>query len=189
MIRKYLSFAFVFASFLTSSVAFAEEPYVGIGAVQHRYEQDLTEAEPISYRITVGSRISKHTVIEAFYLGSAIEDDEATAGPSATPIDFEYDFIVGASINGSVKAGPFTLYAGPNITATKINVVATGPDPILNAAINAANDLDTRVSGGLGIGLDLRFARHFSLDFNAQSYYFSDDAKGAGAGAELRYHF
>jgi len=183
MIRKYLSFAFVFASFLTSGAALAEEPYIGIGAVQHRYEQDLTDAEPVSYRITLGSRISKHTIIEAYYLGSAISDDEATAGASATPIDFEYEFIVGASINASVKGGPFTLYAGPNISAAKIKVVSSNP------AITAANDLDTRVSPGMGIGLDLRFAKHLSLDFNAQTYYLSKDKKGAGAGAEFRYHF
>ncbi len=189
MIRKHLSFALVFASFLTSSMVFAEEPYVGVGAVQHRYKQDLTEAEPVSYRITLGSRVSKHTVIEAFFLGPAIEDDEATAGTTPTPIDFEYEFIVGASINGSVKAGPFTLYAGPNVTATKIKVTATGADPVENAAINKANDLDTRVSPGMGIGLDLRFTKHLSLDFNAQSYYLSKDKKGGGAGAELRYHF
>lgn len=183
MIRKYLSFAFVFASFLTSSIAFAEEPYIGLGVVKHTYEQDLLEAEPISYRITFGSRISKHTIIEAFYLETAEADDEATAGALATPIELEYEFIVGASINRSIKSGPLTLYGGPNVTAAKVK--ASSADPV----INAANNLDTRVSGGLGIGLDLRFAKHLSVDFNAQSYYYSPDITGWGAGAELRYHF
>ncbi len=183
MIKNTLSFSLLLSTFLLSCLAYAEEPYIGLGVVQHTFEQDNGnandfEVEPSSYRITLGSRIAKNYLIEAYYL-SKKDADEATLG--ITNVDFEYKAVVGAAIYRAFNAGIFRFYIGPNINAAKVSFESN------NAALNDANDLDTRVSPGLGAGLDMQLYKKLYLNVNYQSYYIDSGLLGTGAGAELRY--
>jgi opacity protein-like surface antigen len=188
MIKNTLSITLVLATFLFSSMALAEEPYIGIGAVQHTYEQDFGnendfEAEPTSYRITIGSRVARYWIMEAYYLAPLEEDDEVFIGTGGnTGIEVEYEAILGYSVNASYKAGPFLIYGGPHITAARIVAESTNP------SIDSFNDKDTRVSGGLGAGVSIVLFDKVSLNVNGQTYYWDSDILGTGVGAELRYH-
>lgn len=185
MIKNTLSVVSLLALISASFSVFAEEPFIGIGMVSHKYKQDFGnisdfEAEPTSYRLTLGSRITKDYTIEAYYLSPAESDDEVLVG--ATPMEMEYREIVGASINRIFIAGPFSLYLGPNVTAAKVSAESTNP------SLDSIFEKETRVSPGLGLGINLKVHKHFSINVNAQTYYYSTDILGTGAGAELRYH-
>lgn len=170
-----------------SSQAYAEEPFIGIGYVSSQYSQDSSgsandaDYNPESYKLTLGSRIYKNAIIEAYYLHSAKEDTQELGGAN-TPVDLEFDFIFGASINWAGVAGPFTFYAGPNISAAKITATSD------NQVLQDLNTFSTQISPGFGVGLDIRLHKHFSLDVHAESYLYDSEKTGAGVGAQLRYH-
>jgi len=187
MNKKTLSLIIAISTTYLSGLAFAEEPFIGVGIVSHTYEQDPSgtandvKAKPTSYKITLGSRVAKNWIIEAYYLPQK-DKDGIIIGGAGTPMDVEYEIVAGASINLALVSGPFTFYAGPNMTAAKITA-ESGIE-----ALDQANDFDTRVSPGLGLGMDLTIYKNFSLDFNAQSYLWDGDRLGYGTGVELRYH-
>jgi len=170
-----------------SSVAYAEEPFIGLGLVVGQYDQDSpgtandADASPESYKLTIGSRIYKNAIIEAYYLHPKKEDTIPLGGAN-TLVDIEFDFIFGASINYAAVAGPFTFYLGPNISAAKISASSD------NAVLQDANTFSTQVSPGFGVGIDVRLHKHFSINFHAESYLYDSDKSATGAGAQLRYH-
>jgi len=188
MNKKTLTLILAISISYMSSLAFAEEPFIGIGVVNHTYKQDPAgtdndaKAEPSSYKITLGSRVAKKFIIEAYYLVPN-ESDEIIIGGNPTVMKVEYETLVGASINYALVSGPFTFYIGPNVTAAKIKAESSNP------ALDAANDLDIRVSPGAGAGIDLQIYKKISLAIHGESYLQDGDRTGIGAGAELRYHF
>ena len=170
-----------------SSLTYAEEPFIGLGAVVGQYDQDSpgtdndADASPESYKLTIGSRIYKNAIIEAYYLHT-MEKDTIELGGANTPVDIEFDFIFGASINWAGVAGPFTFYAGPNISAAKITATSD------NQVLQDANTFSTQISPGFGVGIDVRLHKHFSVDFHGETYLYDSDKSAMGFGAQLRYH-
>jgi len=190
MIKNTLVIASFLAASCFSLVSYAEEPYIGIGMVKHTHEQKFDsvndfEAEPTAYRLTLGSRIAKNWVMEAYYLETK-DADEIDIGTRANPVlmDIEYKTILGASINWGYTSGPIRIYAGPNVTAAKVSAKTVKSNP----ALDAFNEKDTRFSPGIGAGIDIKPFKHFSFSLGAQSYYWADDILGVGFGGELRYH-
>ena len=110
--------------------------------------------------------------------------------------DIEYASIFGASINYAIISGPFTFYAGPNISVAKLEGEvnekesdSTLSDTEIDFSNNEIKDqYGSRYSVGGGAGIDINIYKNFSIDFNAQSYLIDGDVRGIGYGAELRYH-
>jgi hypothetical protein len=197
MIKNTLALILVISITYLPSLSFAEEPYIGLGMVNHTLKDDDGDendykTQPTSYRFTVGSRIAKNYIIEAYFLSNE-SSDNASLGTIITTFDFEYEQVFGASINYALVAGPLTIYGGPNITAAKLtatvdranssSTISDTDEIILNSQFS-----ETLLSGGIGVGVDLRVYKNISIDLNAQSYLFDGDRLGTGVGAELRYH-
>lgn len=188
MNKKTLTLILAISTTYLSGLAFAEEPFIGVGLVNHSYEQDPSgsandvTAKPSSIKLTVGSRIAKNWVIEAYYL-LPHEEDEISIGGAGTVMDVEYESIIGASLNYAfVHTGSFAIYAGPNVSAAKIKAESG------NAVLDAQNDFDVRVSPGLGLGMDITLYKSLSLYIEGQSYLIDSGRLGVGTGAGFRYH-
>lgn len=188
MNKKTLSLILAISTTYLSGLAFAEEPFIGVGIVNHTYKQDPSgsandvTAKPSSIKLTLGSRIAQNWIIEAYYL-LPNKEDEIAIGGAGTKMDVEYETLIGASLNYAIiHTSSLVIYGGPNVTAAKIKAKSG------NATLDAANDFDVRVSPGLGIGIDLTIYKKASLYLEAQSYLLDGDRTGFGTGAGLRYH-
>jgi hypothetical protein len=199
MIKQTLALILGISITYLPSLSLAEEPYFGVGAVSHQVKQDTGKAnndfdvKPTGYRFTVGSRIAKNWIAEVYYIKSADSDSVTYETSDPTTFDIEYESIFGASINYALISGPFTFYAGPNLTVANLNAtVDTTKSPTLTTeevmVQNNRGDYNSRYSLGGGVGIDLTIYKNFSININAQSYLIDSDQIGIGYAAELRYH-
>ena len=198
MIKQTLALILGISITYLPSLSFAEEPYVGLGIVSHAIKDDDNgfDVKPQSYRFTLGSRIAKNWIAEAYYLSPGSDDTGAITDGKKRVFDIEYSSIFGASINYALVTGPFTFYAGPNLSVADLDgavntkeSAATLSDTEIDFSNNEIKDkYGSRYSLGGGAGVDINFYKNFSIDFNAQTYLLGDGMTGIGYGAELRYH-
>ncbi len=193
MIKQTLILFLALSITYLPSLSHAEEPFIGIGALGLNHKEDGgVSAKPTSIKVTLGSRVARNWIMEAYYL-SPLDGDDITAD-SGTVFEVNYDKAYGASLSYAKRLGLLTLYGGINGTAVDFkaevtDASASGANATEIAALNAANSKDTLLSPGFQVGADFNFYKNVSVDLKFQRYYWDSDATGDGIGAELRYHF
>jgi len=184
------------ASFSCIGLVHAEEPFFGIGVTSQNYtensgnDNDFT-TNHTGIKFTLGSRIAKNWIIESSFQLPSSSDQVTLSG--GVEYDIEFESIISASINYAIKKSIFTLYGGPNVSAAQLSIETIGGTTEQNAeTLNALNARDTKISPGLGLGVDIQIYKKFSLDLHGETFYCdglcTGDNTGYDVGIELRYH-